>query len=110
MRQEVVVYNLNRHYLDNTPGSGYGFAQGWSNRFQEVPASLSVGAIRTLRHGLGLIVLNVEWMRSLRDTGELDSGTWMYFAASDTISFLTSVRSLFDHLALTLKSSSPSPA
>ncbi len=53
--------------------------------------------------------MKLDWMLERRDVGELDPMAWMLFAASDVNSFLTNVRSLFDHLARALHSTAPQP-
>lgn len=56
-------------------------------------------AIVNRQQQLRTIVLKLDWMKGKRDSDELGADDWMFFAASDVISFVTTVRSLFDHLA-----------
>jgi hypothetical protein len=56
---------------------------------------------------LRTVVWKLEWMREMRDLGELDSHRWMYFAASDIASFLTDVTAVCDHLGRALYVASP---
>src|SRR4051812_4072759 len=43
-------------------------------------------------------VMKLDWMLERRDSGDLDPLVWMVFASSDVNSFLSNVRSLFDHI------------
>lgn len=54
--------------------------------------------------------MKLAWMLERRDAGELDPFAWMFFASSDVNSFLTNVRSLFDHLARVLRAVASAPA
>jgi hypothetical protein len=56
---------------------------------------------------LRTIALKLDWMLSTFRGGELDRFAWMYYAASDVVAFLTSTRSLLDHVAAALLSVAP---
>jgi len=58
---------------------------------------------------LRTIPMKVNWMLQQRDVGNLDPYDWMFFASSDVNSFLSNVRSLFDHLADALRAAAPKP-
>lgn len=58
-----------------------------------------ITAVHTRVRDLRTIAFKLDWMRQLRGAEQLPQEWWMYFAASDVVSFLTNVRSLFDHLA-----------
>jgi hypothetical protein len=49
----------------------------------------------------------LDWMLHLVRDGHLDQYTYMFFAASDIVGFLTSARSLLDHLSRALVAAAP---
>jgi hypothetical protein len=53
--------------------------------------------------------MKLDWMVTRRDEGDLDPFVWMFFASSDVSSFLTNVRSLFDHLGRAIRAAAPQP-
>ena len=58
---------------------------------------------------LRTIPVKLDWMLQQRDAGNLDPYDWMFFASSDVNSFLSNVRSLFDHLSDALRAAAPKP-
>lgn len=45
------------------------------------------------------LVSKISWLADRRAAGELDDITWMYFCASDILTFYTVMRSLFDEVS-----------
>jgi hypothetical protein len=68
-----------------------------------------ITAVTTHVQDLRTIVAKLDWMRELRDAEQLDSYTWIYFAATDVVSFLTNVRSMFDRLARAMRAAANQP-
>jgi len=68
-----------------------------------------ITAVTTHVQDLRTIVAKLDWMRELRDAGQLGSYTWIYFAATDVVSFLTNVRSLFDRLGRAMRAVANQP-
>jgi hypothetical protein len=58
---------------------------------------------------LRTIAMKLDWLLEQRDSGTLDPMVWMLFATSDVSGFLTNVRSLFDHLARSMRAAAPQP-
>jgi hypothetical protein len=69
-----------------------------------------ITAVTTHVQDLRTTVAKLDWMRELRDVGQLDSYTWIYFAATDVVSFLTNVRSMFDRLSRAMRAVANQPA